>query len=355
MLINMKELMQIHKYTDIKYIKVIWEKIYIENELLTPFQSYEWNLLLQQKTTHPLNRLLFNLDCKRNIEYQVFSVNNYTLIAPLTIDYKNKMICILGQDDMSDYLSFIFSQNVSVSFILKCIKKLQYIYRGFQFKFDRIKNDSVFSTCLLKEKASKVLLKKCVAVDLCENRLDKLSKNTRQNIRTAENRIKNAQFEVNYDYFFQKLDFDTANKLFSLYQERHMKKDPSITLSNKMQKYVINKIKKIFGINKDILSEFLTNNNNSFVSLISINKTYAAFFAGMVGQNGTIYICRAATNIRYLWYSPGDLLLKYTIQNLLEKSNYKLLDLTRGDESYKLRFGGDIHYNLCIELPIINI
>jgi len=93
----------------------------------------------------------------------------------------------------------------------------------------------------------------------------------------------------------------------------------------------------------------ITSFPNSFSSIAGIDNEIAAFCGGFTDDYGNIYICRVAINPKYAWYGPGNLLISSTIEILSDQPDgdekWKYFDLTRGEEPYKLKFGGELHYN----------
>ena len=94
----------------------------------------------------------------------------------------------------------------------------------------------------------------------------------------------------------------------------------------------------------DVLS-VISVSHKVFLSEINIDGNCAAFCEGFRDRKGTLTIVRVATNSDYYKYSPGQILLIDTIENIKDSVQY--FDLTRGTEEYKFKLGGIVHHNYC--------
>ena len=89
-----------NKTTSIDEIKELWEALYNKSNCsFSPYQSFEWNKCLEINNKKKLNS-------KPIIYYYCDD-----FIAPLIVDAKLKEVKILGAEDSSDYLSFVFDCN----------------------------------------------------------------------------------------------------------------------------------------------------------------------------------------------------------------------------------------------------
>ncbi len=78
-------------------------------------------------------------------------------------------------------------------------------------------------------------------------------------------------------------------------------------------------------------------------SVVSFNRKPIAFHFGFE-YNGRIFWIIPTFNTDYADHSPGEVLLKYTLEDALE-CNVAELDFTVGEESYKYRFSNHVRLN----------
>ena len=60
----------------------------------------------------------------------------------------------------------------------------------------------------------------------------------------------------------------------------------------------------------------------------------------------SVIIPRLSINDDFLKYSPGIVLINETAKKLAENKNIDNLDLSKGDEKYKLSMGGEVYYTM---------
>ncbi|MCR4662598.1 MAG: GNAT family N-acetyltransferase [Endomicrobiaceae bacterium] len=160
-----------------------------------------------------------------------------------------------------------------------------------------------------------------------------LSKSQRQNIRTAYNRLnrENKSFS-----FLSTTNNQQAtalyNKCFKLYMKRQATKYGAGLKELLFYKYF------------HYMSQCaLTDINFAFAFVIE--KEIASVMIGFFDPvRNAVEISILAVNDKYLFYSPGVLLICETIKHLTANTDYKNLDLCIGVEKYKNDMGGEIYY-----------
>ena len=95
---------------------------------------------------------------------------------------------------------------------------------------------------------------------------------------------------------------------------------------------------------------------NSFVAALEIDGDIAAYMEGYVNTvRKALEVPRIAMNAEFGRYSPGRLLIVEAISWLCENTDIRSVDLCRGDERYKLDFGGVLYstesVQVCTEVP----
>jgi len=183
--------------------------------------------------------------------------------------------------------------------------------------------------------------KPCVSIKLPNsiNEYDSiLSKSTRQNIRTARNRLSKQEKAISFVF-----DDNIADKRLcqQIRRERLHKKRRRI---RSIKDFKV--LAKNFLAQKTHYEIPLIADKNSHLMTAYIDNELAAFFNyGIDVWHRTIVIMAAGTSSKFEWYSPGMLLSYLFIQNLIQNKQYSVVDFTRGDEPYKYSLGGTNRFN----------
>lgn len=338
--------MQVRVYKKIADTAALWNELYKYGKDMSFFQSLEWNTALEMNF-HGKKDQYFG--CK--LLYYVF---DDSLIAPIVVDRRRKEITLLGQEESSDYLSLIY-RSYDEYLVVRAILYIMKSFPFYDFKLDKINQSNPLVGTIRKGIDNIVIEeinKDCVYIPMqCEGEsfYDTLSKGTRQNYRTAKNRMKKdgASFQVTTEVGI--IEKDKAKELYELYKARRDDCDSRnniVKTARKVAKAIVYYL--IHGKSVDLLT-YYSQNVEVFLSEIYINGELAAFCEGNYNNNrNVISIARVATKAKYYPYSPGQVLLIDTIEQLRGKAEY--FDLTRGSEDYKFKLGGIIHTNKCYTL-----
>jgi hypothetical protein len=166
-----------------------------------------------------------------------------------------------------------------------------------------------------------------------------LSKNSRQNLRTAYNRINSDNFVLDFEFYDgKKIPKKQLYDLIDLYCDRHI-----IRYGLK-----VSFLKRIYLKHFDFSTTFLQKSNNSFYAILKINEKLAAFMAG-IKEEQAYRIPRLSIDEQFSRYSPGIILLNETIKTISSSSKDKGLDLGIGDERYKKQMGGNEYQMMHME------
>ena len=338
--------MIVKTYKRITEIEHIWNKLYKSSLEMSFFQSYEWNLAAEMNFFRKKEQFK-----GRKLIYMVFEES---LIMPLVVDYIKKEISILGQDESSDYLSFIY-QVFNPDDVVNAINYVLDKYSEYKLILDKINQNNLLTKYIQRGIDSVTVIenrKDCVYIPTKRENssfYESLSKGTRQNYRTAKNRLKNDGHTYQVRIEDGKISQEKAQRLYDLYRARRNDCDSR----NELYKTVSRTLKMLAEIvlsRKPIdLLSYYAQHESVFLSGIYIDGELAAFCEGSYNnRNDVISIARVATNSKYYTYSPGQILLIDTIESV--KNDVAYFDLTRGSEDYKFKLGGIAHSNRCFIL-----
>lgn len=324
--------MEIIKHTNLSSIKEKWKKFYNNNQSTTPLQSYE---LFEEHFKNSRN-ILKTYNEKLEI-FEVIDKKQTKLIMPL-IKKGGKYISA----DTLDYYDIIYDKNESDEKLLEAVVAVKQFINS-KVWFNRVNENSKLYALLKNQNIEIINTVECAKIDIPDDYdtyYCSLSKSTRQNIRTAYNRL-NKDFEnINLELkiTYGKLEKSLINKLKVLYLKRKQTKN----------KGLMSKIKCIVKRFYEPISKSCGSLDDSFTAVLYVNGQIASFMQGVSNKNknnGTIIIPRLVLNDKFSWYSTGILLINETIKNLIENTKIHCLDLAIGNEKYKFVMGGISHYN----------
>lgn len=278
------------------------------------------------------------------------------LICPLWIIFKttnlvNKPgVYLLGRRGWSDYLNVVYDDCPSEAFkvifdyvtdnwqIRKfCLEQLKEHTRFYQYVSSSFNIDKDFITT-------------CVNLFIPENNeaYNKLlSKNSRQNIRTAHNRLVKDGLNIRFN-FMDKPNLEICKRMRA---KRVVKKNRAKSLVDWLRKKK-REIKARMEIDFPSYLPFYADEESHFMSAY-INDELAAFFNYATDVNHSeILLMAVGTNEKYIRYSPGVLLIYEYVNSQIKSQIIKNLDFTRGNEPYKYHLGGCNHMIHSVEFSI---
>lgn len=180
----------------------------------------------------------------------------------------------------------------------------------------------------------------CVKIIVNDNYFNSLSKHSRQNIRTAYNRMKREEKSYRIEFYNKnkRLEFHQKNECMKLYCNRMIEKFGKNTLSHPL----LYLSQRFFNPINNCLKKL----DNQFHALLYIDDELAAFMSGFYNCDNTrLVVPKLAFNSKYKFYEPGNIMIKETAEYLQRFCDNFELDLSRGDEKYKFAMGGEEHFN----------
>jgi len=334
---NLRKIIQMDniKIDEVRFFKTksIWKELYSTNELLSPYSSFEF-AYWYHRFLHlaPSNILI------RERFFIVKDMNNKPLAILPFIHRKNRYY-LYGDMCSSGYLDIITRNHLSNEAYDEIFSLLSARIENITLYFNKINERSnllPYLLCKTKEKSFSA----CVNISFGENYdeyFKSLSKNVRQNIRTAHNRLNR-----------EGLKYDVKVLLNKKITKAILKEELNIYVKRAETRVAkgFNVFGKFYIKKLDPITISLANMSNNFHSILYIENEIAAFIAGYIRNDGkTIVVPRHAINQKYSLYSPGALLISETIKYCIKNSRIRNLDLSRGDEKYKYAMGGKTHYN----------
>jgi CelD/BcsL family acetyltransferase involved in cellulose biosynthesis len=318
-----------------------WKSFYDRLDNIHQFQSIEWQLLALKKYRLTfLNRLALKVVV--SISYK--SNGEIYAIFPFVIRRKKGYIC--GDMAGGDYVDFLYTKDFKSEDLSHLLNEIKRKYNLKKLYFRGIRTDSN-SNHLIRGLANKKFLKetKCVGINIektYEEFLKKLKKSVRQNLRTANNRLKTDNKEAYFEiYHNEKIDRHLVSDLQKVYYSRIQSRYTNF------KAYLVKLIKSLLNlyyINKyNVVFDYMENNANHLLAVYKIDSKIAAYCYGPASHDA-VSIIQVSINEEFYKYSPGKLLITHLVDYLISERNaskgINYLDLTIGDENYKYELGG---------------
>lgn len=342
--------LRIHTYKKIESLEANWRALEGGKEM-TVFQSYEWN---RQICNSIKNKVLFVVVISDDSDKAV-------LIAPLMFQKhkfkisKNveKYGIYFLMSKYSDYLNFIYDEpnDNAINLIFDYIKSN---YSGFPLFFYCLRQDTALYKNLKNRRNLQETEECCVSIDIhcdLEEYKKRLSKNTRQTLRTAKNRIDKSG--INYKICI--CSRVRNEKLIKELLKVHFKRLRDIKLADKkgffyiytLIRFYIDEYSEIYhGIIKDSMMKM----KNTWLLIIYIDQQVAGYLFGFKERNRVVRILQNCYEKKYAYYSPVFYGFYTCICNSIQSKSVDVFDMTRGEENYKYKLGGKEMYNSNFEL-----
>lgn len=331
---------EIKSEKDLLKYKDLWKTIE-KNPEMTVFQSYEWNVLLYRQWKKSLYNRIFS---------KVYIFSEEKMIVPLVAQKisfgfkwigRKRGVYILGTDSYSDYLNIIYGENQEdhiLDFIKEILKLKMPLY------LSRIREDTQ-TYRLLNENgiypstetvAVEVLLDKFSSK---EEYTKSLSKSTRQNLRTALNRMQKDNIRFHFEVIEGKLGEEMVAELLPIHLARIMDINKRYkNCLNRISNYFRRKKLKKIELHNNVVTEAMVKMDNALTVVAYCNNEIGGYIFGF-RENEKIRIIQNCIKDEYKFYSPMFRGIYDFICELIG-STINSVDFTRGGEEYKYKLGG---------------
>lgn len=334
-------------YRSLIFLRPTWKKLDLSvRDTASVYQSYYVNAVVKRRM------LIYSLQEKYSVRYLELMEDGETLMILPVCKYRGtKRYCSIGKFNGFQVYDFIYAQKMTPEKMRQCLSFVLKELSIEKISLFNVSPDSVLFTCL---NASEKLLDG-YQVNLISNEnvsidteLDydtwhsRLSKSTRQNLRTAYNRMNTdgvaMRFEIGRG---EKIKSNVLDEFIELYCKRHSSRYNVETSS----------LKKRYLRYLDFSTACLRSHPDNFYAAVYMNDKLAAFMSGMVEKNGTSAIIpRLSIEDEFSKYSPGMVLINETVQRISSDLQIRYLDLSKGAEKYKFSMGGQAYQTYHIEI-----
>lgn len=318
--------MKFKHYKLISSLKKHWNNVFnVDSKDI--YQSYSFNeLCFWYRITSLSNIRRKNVECDFVVG---FDEGVPVCIAPLVIDVTPKRcVRLLGHGTNAGYLDFIYKDSKYVEEMYRYICEY---YCTYEQEFIFVKESSPLYSLMF---SSEVFNNYAIQIESFDDYFAGLSKSTRQNIRTAYNRMQKdgLTYEIRVFEGGSSAIKDVLVELNEIYHKRKAMWLGGTTQFTPWMKTIV--------LKRDIINKSARKDPNTKTVCLYINDKPVAYFIGLTYGNG-ICVPRLAIDTEYGRYSPGIILIMEYLKQENIGTGY-VFDLCRGDEKYKSSLKGEI-------------
>ena len=332
----------------IERIEALYRQFYAQSACASPYLSYDWIKYTGKgfRDKHPLESVFSHLRI-----YLLYSDSGeLRCIAPLLIECqpgKKKKVKICGYNTPAEPLDLVYSGDMSDAEFDCLFDAVTKNEKPDEFLFSPLIKESLLA--MYCSKRTNAAVRDEVSYRMFLTDYDSwyagLSKSVRQNIRTSYNRLntdgKTYSFEFTQGKPLSKQQYGRINSILSKRLMEHMKvKNPLTAAAVRFLKLL------------NPASRGLNNSSNSYCAILYVDGEIAGYTAGLM-NGGVISVCRFAIDTDFGRYNPGAIIHNELVKRLLEQdaAGAREYIFSRGDEQYKLSYGGEAFSYSSIRFP----
>lgn len=330
-------MIEVQKIESFYEIEDAWKQLHRKNKELSYYQSFEYMQTVWN------NIIPYLVILKVRPVFYVFSKNNRViLILPLFKKILKRQYVLFGMKAGVGYLDAIYGNTITDDEFKECFMTLGKTIPGSKIRFDYVRENTSLGKWLIKTGCA-LREEGCTEIPLPDNYEEyyaSLSKHTRQNIRTAYNRLRTDERKIEYkEYKYNEMSDELYYTLQRMYIERQSIKYKKGHLYKYYVRYV------------DVGTKIQRSDNiDERAFVVYINGEVAAY-CDAIYDDDTVMVPRLAIAEDFDRYSPGVILMNESIKVLIEE-RIKRLDLTHGTESYKVSLGGVVKNCIVAEIVV---
>lgn len=329
-----------------------WRKLTSGNTNISPFHEYEFAEKLLKSYRIPQFWKHMPVWIEKPVFYTFYDNGEVILIAPLVRTFSKQGVYYksFGARFRIVYEDFIYADSLETEKLETCLdllkQKLGTIRLYFQMPGTKLYNVLVKSG---KQINSEIMCK----IDLPETYEEynkALGYRMQRNIRNINNRMQADGCITSLSvYNGNEMPVEEYEQFLSLYEQSLQRKNGSsrFKLKKKINSYIIRSCHPYATTMNTIPS--------SFCACYRINEEIAAAEGGYVDPCGQyIIVHRVAYNPKFQRYDPGHMMHIELIRYMIEKTNIRVFDLSKGNEPYKYQLGAESFYQYGFEITIVS-
>lgn len=336
------------KKSGFKDLEDAWHRLE-QGQDMTYFQLYDWY------------KMLIELNQKNNWAHEIVfclvvdSNGHEKMIAPLWIVKRffgkrdRKGVYLFGRRGWNDYCNFIYDRFCAEA-LIALFQAIRQTYKITRYVFENLKTEtSLYRYLQDNYQLLNSFNQVCIAVELPNNKelyLQKLSKHSKQNIRTAQNRT----LKDGIKYIVNEDDKSMSIEEFQRFRKMRVKIKNKLSYGN-LWFQVIKRLSPIVRYQFPKYTPMENDKNCQYISCrTTTNELMGAFCYGKDSLRHEIVIMAVSLNMAYKRYSPCMLAAYHYIMEHIGDPEIHVVNFTRGNEKYKYVLGGQEHYCMSFEI-----
>ncbi len=344
---NRIERVEIRTRQDLEKLHDIWRRL-SQGTDMTVFQSWEWNELLFEEEK---NRFLSTLFTTIYV-YISYREDQAAALLPVICQKRSNRtkwfgrkrgLYLLGHESWSDYLNAVYDDAATQEDLLAMIHRAKEDFHGYLFYATDIRENTLFCDCMQKAQASVTKERIAVQVDLIESKEDyehSLTKNVRQNLRTAKNRMVKDGFIYDLEVMGKTQDETLLHRLTELHIARMKEKNNNTEdLFHRVSSGIRIAYRARREKKNNIITESMKRMEASCLVIVRLNDDIAGYLYGLYDRQ-TVRIMQNCVKAEYRFYSPMFRGAYDFILSQYDSDHPMKVDFTRGNEKYKYDLGG---------------
>lgn len=339
---------EIHDVRDILLLRKDWEKLEKGRDMTT-FQTFEWHRLLIQEwygwKLHALySRVRVYIAYENDQPVMIFPAIIYRFSTRTKWFGQYRGIYLLGQGSYSDYMNVIYDSFSDQAF-QTIVLEIQKDFPAFPILLTSMRGDWESASGMTRIGIEKQESDVAVAVhrkESAEVYTGSLSKNTKQNLRTAMNRINRDGLRYELTVTGRLTDRQVLDTLQAIHIKRmKIKNQNHEDIVHAVSSWIRRSVRSYREKHHNIVMMSMQENENSCLIMIRLNDEIAGYLYGL-REEQAIRIIHNCFDERFKFYSPLFRGAYDFILSIYEKdADVREIDFTRGDEAYKYKLGGE--------------
>lgn len=322
-------------------LRSVWKKLYKDNPYLFPYSSFEYNEQVFAYTKIKPTTLF-----QKNYFFVYYEHEQPIMVMPL-FEKKNRVYLFGENISGAGNLDFVYTPSVRDEQFFAALAELKKQLPGRELRLYKInersklyyflkKNDAVLTREYSMQMEEDRICIKVVFPDSFEDYFKNLGRNTKSNMHKAYNKVVKTEADMRLQVIHGPLeDKELLSALMKIYTKRD--------LERKHKSY------NVFAYMKhrhfSALTWAMEHLESHYTFCLFLKGQPAAFMTGFLTNFKEIVFPIVAMNSEFSKYAPGKLMICESIKYLQRDCIIRGLDLSRGDERYKLEMGGTSHFN----------
>ena len=328
-------------------LKQIWKKLYDHNPYIFPYSSWEYNeQIIKYMKVKP------STIGQKN--YFVVYEEDGKPIVMFPLYVKKDTLHLLGQNiSGAGHLDALYDADITPDQWSRALLELKNTFPGKKLQLAMVNERSKLCQFLQRGTDNQTLPsiksdmdRVCVKIpfpDTYEEYEQGLSRNSRSNLHKAYSKIRRNQMDMSLQVVQGPFtDKSLLSEVMKIYTKRESERKHR---SMNFFPYLKHRYFSALVWAMEAL-------DSHYTFCLFLNHKPAAFMTGFVTNYNEIVFPYVAIDSSFGSYAPGKLMIAESIKWLQAHTQIRGLDLSRGDERYKLEMGGVRHYNYRFEIQL---